>query len=184
MRAAIAKLTSYLATARVSKHRLFVRLSSSVLPDCQLIAIAREDDYFLGVLHSKVHELWALRLGTALEDRPRYTPTTTFETFPFPFPPGKEPKDERVERIAAAARDLVSKRDAWLNPQNASEAELRKRTLTNLYNQRPTWLDQAHRALDEAVFAAYGWPATLTDDEILQRLLDLNHQRASTTLSS
>lgn len=86
MRAAIAKLTSYLATARVSKHRLFVRLSSSVLPDCQLIAIAREDDYFLGVLHSKVHELWALRLGTALEDRPRYTPTTTFETFPFPFP--------------------------------------------------------------------------------------------------
>jgi hypothetical protein len=99
-------------------------------------------------------------------------------------PPGKEPKDERVERIAAAARDLVSKRDAWLNPQNASEAELRKRTLTNLYNQRPTWLDQAHRALDEAVFAAYGWPATLTDDEILQRLLDLNHQRASTTLSS
>jgi hypothetical protein len=111
---------------------------------------------------------------------PSYSSTQTFETFPFPFPPGKEPKDDaRVERIAAAARDLVSKRDAWLNPQGASEAELKKRTLTNLYNQRPTWLDQAHRALDEAVFAAYGWPATLTDDEILQRLLDLNHQRAA-----
>ena len=52
-------------------------------------------------------------------------------------------------------------RDAWLNPPAASDAELKKRTLTNLYNARPTWLDNAHRKLDAAVFAAYGWPAAL-----------------------
>jgi len=55
--------------------------------------------------------------------------------------------------------------------------ELKKRTLTNLYNQRPAWLGQAHRKLDEAVFAAYG-PPSLTDDELLARLLELNLVRA------
>ena len=119
----------------------------SVLPDDATVVFAREDDYFFGVLHSKVHELWALRQGTQLEDRPRYTPTTCFETFPFPWPPGKEPADDpRVQAIAAAAKDLVEKRDRWLNPEGASEAELKKRTLTNLYNERPTWLDLAHQS--------------------------------------
>ena len=93
--------------------------------------------------------------------------------------PGKELQDDpRVQAIAEAARDLVAKRDAWLNPPGASEAELKKRTLTNLYNQRPTWLDLAHRKLDEAVFAAYGWSPALTNDEILARLLVLNLKRA------
>ena len=71
-------------------------------------------------------------------------------------------------------------RYAWLNPAGASEAELKVRTLTNLYNRRPTWLDLAHRKLDEAVFAAYGWPADLSGDEILMRLLALNLERAAT----
>ncbi len=56
---------------------------------------------------------------------------------------------------------------------------LKKRTLTNLYNERPTWLDNAHSALDEAVFAAYGWPSSLSDEEILERLLALNLERAA-----
>ena len=59
------------------------------------------------------------------------------------------------------------------------KTELKKRTLTNLYNAHPTWLEDAHRKLDEAVFAAYGWPSTLTDGEILGRLLSLNHERSS-----
>ena len=84
-----------------------------------------------------------------------------------------------METIAEAARELVEKRGAWLNPPGASEEELKKRTLTNLYNARPAWLVEAHRKLDKAVFAAYGWPATLTDDELLDRLLPLNHQRAA-----
>ena len=64
---------------------------------------------------------------------------------------------------------------------NSEEAakELKKRTLTNLYNHRPTWLDLAHKKLDEAVFAAYAWPPTMTDDELLAALLELNLQHAA-----
>jgi hypothetical protein len=85
-----------------------------------------------------------------------------------------------VEAISETARALVEKRDAWLNPPNASAEELKRRTLTNLYNARPSWLAEAGRKLDAAVFAAaYGWPVTLTDAELLKRLLALNHQRAA-----
>jgi type II restriction/modification system DNA methylase subunit YeeA len=84
-----------------------------------------------------------------------------------------------VAAIAEAARELVEKRERWLNPEGASEAELKKRTLTNLYNQRPAWLDMAHRKLDRAVFAAYGWPDDLSDEAILERLLALNRERAA-----
>jgi hypothetical protein len=121
-------------------------------------------------------------MGTQLREAEsgfRYTPTTTFETFPFPWPPGAEPQnDPRVEAIAAAARDLVGKRDAWLDPPGATAADLKKRTLTNLYNERPTWLALAHRRLDEAVLDAYGWPHDLTDDDLLARLLALNLERS------
>lgn len=61
----------------------------------------------------------------------------------------------------------------------ASAALLKKRTLTNLYNERPAWLDLAHRKLDEAVFAAYGWDPAMTDDALLAALLALNHERAA-----
>ena len=57
--------------------------------------------------------------------------------------------------------------------------ELRKRTLTNLYNARPAWLDLAHQRLDEAVFAAYGWSAGMGDEELLGKLLALNLERAA-----
>ena len=181
MRRALDKLTRFIATPALSKYRLFVFLPTTALPDHALFVFTRSDDYFLGVLHSKVHEIWALRRGTRLEDRPRYTTATCFDTFPFPWPPGKEPVDDpRVQAIAAAAKDLVEKRDHWLNPEGASEAELKKHTLTNLYNQRPAWLDLAHKKLDRAVFDAYGWPHDLTDDQILERLLVLNLQRALT----
>jgi len=69
-------------------------------------------------------------------------------------------------------------RDRWLNPEGATYAELKKRTLTNLYNARPTWLDLAHRRLDAAVCDAYGWPHDIADEEILERLLALNLARA------
>ena len=72
----------------------------------------------------------------------------------------------------------MKKRDAWLNPPDASATELKIRTLTNLYNQNPTWLQDAHRELDEAVLAAYGWPKETTDQEILSLLLQLNAKRA------
>jgi len=166
-----------LATPLVSKHRVFVWLPLETVANQTLILFARDDDYFFGVLHSRVHQVWALLMGTQLESRPRYTPTSCFDTFPLPRPPS-----EQQAAIAEAARELDTLRQTWLNPPEDSIApsELKKRTLTNLYNQRPTWLANAHHKLDEVVFAAYGWPETpdeLPDAEIVARLLALNLQR-------
>ncbi len=109
----------------------------------------------------------------------RYTPTTCFETFPLPWPPGEEPEgDPLVEEIAQSARRLDELRRNWINPKDADEKELKKRTLTNLYNARPTWLANAHTRLDQAVFAAYGWPPDIPDEEMLKNLLALNRERS------
>ncbi len=184
MRMAIASLKRFIGTPVVSKHRIFVFLDGMTIPDAKVTVFARDDDYFFGVLHSRIHEVWSLRNGSRHGDgneggRPTYNINAIFDTFSYPWPPGKEdPADPRVQAIAAAAAELNQLRQNWLNPAGASEAELKKRTLTNLYNQRPTWLAQAHRKLDEAVFAAYGWPAGLSDEEILSRLLALNLERA------
>ncbi len=172
----------YIVTVLVAKHRLFAWLPSNVAPAARLIVFAREDDYFFGMLHARPHELWALRLGARHGgERPTYNNTTCFETYPFPWAPGTEPTDDpRVTAIAAAARALVEQRDEWLNPTSVGALDgVKQRTLTNLYNQRPDWLSEAHRRLDEAVFAAYGWPADLSDEAILTRLLALNLERAS-----
>ena len=119
-------------------------------------------------------------MGTQLESRPRYTPTTCFETFPFP-----DPSDAQRAAIADAAAELNRLREGWLNPVDMfgnpalTAPERRRRTLTNLYNQRPTWLANAHATLDAAVADAYGWPPDLPDAEVLQRLLGLNLERAA-----
>ncbi len=182
LRRTLRGLQRCIVTPEVAKHRIFVWMSTDVVPDHTCHVIARSDDYAFGVIHSRLHEVWSLAQGAwmGVGNDPRYSSARTFETFPFPWPPGSEPKDSRlVEAIAEAARDLVEKRDAWLNPPDATPEELKKRTLTNLYNARPAWLADAHRKLDEAVFAAYGWPATLTDAELLEHLLALNHARAA-----
>uniref|UniRef100_UPI0013EAB9D7 class I SAM-dependent DNA methyltransferase n=1 Tax=Candidatus Chloroploca sp. Khr17 TaxID=2496869 RepID=UPI0013EAB9D7 len=180
MRRTLVPFQRFIGTPNLTKHRIFAWVYPPTIPDHQLIVFARDDDYFFGVLHSRPHEIWALRLGTSLEDRPRYTPSTTFETFPFPWPPGQEPLDDpRIAAISDAAQRLVAQRDAWLNEPGLSEAELKQRTLTKLYNQRPDWLDQAHKELDQAVCDAYGWPHDLSDEEILARLLALNLARAA-----
>ena len=170
-----------IATPEVSKHRIFIWMDTDVIPDHQVRAFARDDDYFFGVLHSRIHELWARATGTQLRESEsgfRYTPSSTFETFPFPWAPGKEPKDDpRVQAIAQATKELVEQRDRWLNAEGLSEAEKKKRTLTELYNKRPTWLDLAHKHLDDTVFAAYGWPSDLSNEAILEKLLALNLER-------
>jgi hypothetical protein len=125
-----------------------------------------------------------------LEDRPRYAPTTTFETFPFPAgltpadtlgarasrPQGGQDSRPPALAIAEAAYRLNALREGWLNPPEWVDrvpevvpgypdriipkpeyaGEIRKRTLTNRYNARPAWLDNAHKALDATVAAAYG----------------------------
>ena len=172
MRSALHGKSRYIATPRVSKHRLFVWLDVSVVANDGTIVFARDDDAFFGILHSRFHEVWARAQGTQLREAEsgcRYTPTTSFETFPRPV---------ETEAIADAARDLVQKRDRWLNPEGASPAELKSRTLTKLYNARPSWLADCHARLDAAVAAAYGWPTDLPDDAILERLLALNRAQA------
>ena len=182
MRAVVGNISRMIVTPRVSKHRLFVWIDKNTLPDSATIAIARDDDYTFGVLHSRFHEVWALAMGTQLETRPRYTPTTCFETFPFP-----EPDSGQRDAIAQAAARLNELREVWLNPTDAHgnpalpPKDLARRTLTNLYNQRPAWLAKAHADLDAAVAAAYGWPPSLDDAAILERLLALNLQRSNPT---
>lgn len=182
MRDALNGLARYIATPRVAKHRVFVWKAVDALADSAVVVVARSDEYAFGVLQSQIHELWARRTGTQLREAEsgfRYSQTMTFETFPFPWPPGKEPVDDaRVVAIGAAAADLVAQRDAWLNPPGLDEAALKKRTLTNLYNARPAWLAAAHERLDHAVLDAYGWPHDLGDEAILERLLALNLERA------
>lgn len=198
LKAKLLKIKRCIVTPGVSKHRVFAWVDSNVVVDHALLAFVRDDDYFFGVLHSKLHELWARGQGTQLREAEsgfRYTPESTFETFPFPWPPSKEPQaDSRVQAIAQAAKELVEKRDRWLaeveSAQDVDPAYLtglnapskkpkrsEARTLTNLYNLRPTWLDLAHQKLDRVVFAAYGWPHDLSDEEILSRLLALNLER-------
>ncbi len=82
-------------------------------------------------------------------------------------------------RLPSSLPWLIPQLQITLNPEGASEADLKKRTLTNLYNEHPTWLTLLHRRLDHAVLDAYGWPHDLTDDEILARLLALNLERAA-----
>jgi type II restriction/modification system DNA methylase subunit YeeA len=176
LRLATAHLTRYIATPRVSKHRIFVWVPPTSVPDSAVVAIARDDDYTFGVLHSRVHELWARGMGTQLrevESGFRYTPTTTFETFPFPHP-----TDEQRDDIAGAACDLDRLRQGWLNPPNLPSEELELRSLTNLYNQRPAWLADVHSRLDTAVVAAYGWPIGMEGAQLREGLLALNLARA------
>jgi hypothetical protein len=99
MRLALKKIDRYFAVTAHQKHFFFTWIDKSVLPDKALIVIARADDTTFGILHSRFHELWALRMGTSLEDRPRYTPTTCFETFPFPT--GLTPADTAHQRTEA-----------------------------------------------------------------------------------
>ena len=185
MREALVGKARYIATPRVAKHRIFVWLTEAVVANDGTIVFARDDDYFFGVLQSCPHELWARGTGTQLREAEsgfRYTPTSTFETFPLPWPPGAEPADDpRVAAIGDAACALVEQRDRWLNPEGATAADIKARTLTTLYNARSTWLDLAHRRLDDAVLDAYGWPHDLGDEEILGRLLALNLERAAAT---
>ncbi len=117
-RRASLEVTRALYTPRVSKHRVFVWAIGAILPDSAVVAFARSDDHFFGVLHSRFHEVWALAQGTRLETRPRYTPTTCFETFPFP-----EADEGQRAAIGAAAAELNTLREGWLNPPEWTRTE-------------------------------------------------------------
>jgi hypothetical protein len=223
MRSAIASRcnTSFIVTPRASKYRLFIRVPLVWLPSDATVAFAEEKFWFFGILHSRVHETWTRSpgMGTQVREREsgfRYTPTTCFQTFPFP-----QPTKMQEQAIAAAASKLDTLRNNWLNPPEWTREEalafpgsvdgpwasyvqdgddrgigvvryprvvprdgecaekIKERTLTNLYNQNPTWLKLAHRDLDEAVFAAYGWEPDISDQQLLKDLLSLNGQQSA-----
>ena len=206
MRSRIQALRRYIVTAETAQHRVLVWLSYPVLPDKNLIVIPRDDDLMFGILQSRFHSAWALRKGSDLEDRPRYTHTTTFATFP--FPPGMAPnlpvaaarELPGAGSIERAAERLNLLRNSWLYPvdlvvsrpevvsgfpdralprDDAAQEQLAKRTMTALYNDPPDWLRDAHEELDRAVAAAYGWPGDISEEEALHNLLCLNRERSA-----
>jgi type II restriction/modification system DNA methylase subunit YeeA len=207
LRQALMAHQRYVVTPRVAKHRIFVWLDQKVIPDSRIFAFVRSDDTFFGILHSRFHESWSL--GTCSwhgGERPTYNNEGVFATFPFPerlspnIPAPDYAIDPRAKKITKAAKRLDELRNAWLNPPDLIRIEpevvpgypdrilpkdtiaavaLRERTLTNLYNQRPQWLVDAHRDLDDAVAAAYGWPADISEEDALAKLLELNLERAA-----
>jgi hypothetical protein len=178
----------YIATVETSKHRFFVFLDASVLPDNMLVAIASSDSFTMGILSSRIHVAWALAAGGTLEDRPRYNKTRCFE--PFPFPDAAEPQRERI-------RFLGEQLDAHRKRRQELHANL---TLTEMYNVLEelragqvlspasqivhdrglvSVLRDLHDDLDRAVAEAYGWPPDLSTEDILFRLVELNTARAA-----
>lgn len=191
LRLALAGLSRYIATVETTKHRVFQFLDTSILPDNMLVAVASDDPHVLGVLSSHLHGVWALRAGgwLGVGNDPRYSKSRCFDPFPFP-----DSDDLQKQRISAIAEELDLHRKRVL-------AEHGHLTLTGLYNvlervragvppdeldgsERRTFDDglvliikELHEKLDAAVAAAYGWPANLTDDETLDRLVALNKER-------
>lgn len=187
LRKALLNLDRYIATVETSKHRFFQFLDASVRPDNMLIAIALDDAFHMGVLSSHHHVQWALALGGTLEDRPRYNKSRCFDTFPFPVTAASQ-RDE-IGRLAEAL-------DAHRKEVLAQHKQL---TMTKLYNvlekartgpplseaERDVYdaglvgvMLEIHNDLDRCVAEAYGWPADLTDEDILNRLVALNRERA------
>jgi len=189
LRPALAGLPRYMATPETAKHRFFVFLDATILPDNMLVNIASADAFDLGILSSHVHVAWALATGGRLGvgNDPRYNKSRCFETFPFP-----DPTPELKERI----RDLGERLDAHRKARQALHPDV---TLTGMYNVLEALrarreltskerdihekglvaiLRQLHDELDGAVAQAYGWPADLPEAEILARLVELNHKRA------
>jgi len=165
-----------------------VFLDESILPDNMLVNIALDDAYFLGVLSSRLHVCWALAIGGILGPTPRYNKTRCFETFPFPV---------ATEAQKARIRDLAEQLDAHRKRRQAEHSDL---TMTGMYNVLEklranvaltdaerniheqglvSVLKQLHDDLDAAVFDAYGWPVTLTDEQILEKLVALNAERVA-----
>jgi hypothetical protein len=181
-------LPRFIATARTGKHRWFTLLDHSVLPESEVVVIASDDAYALGVLTSAHHTAFSLAKGgwMGVGNDPRYQ-AECFSTFPFP---------DATDAQKAAIRALAEELDALRKRVIAEHAFL---TMTRLYNVREKLkagaaldegeraiheagcvgvIHELHRRLDAAVAEAYGWPVDLPDEEVLARLVALNRERA------
>jgi hypothetical protein len=179
-------LSRYIVTVETTKHRVFQFLDEAILPDNMLVSIALDDAFFFGVLSSHLHVIWTLATDGTLENRPRYNKTRCFDPFPFPTA-----SDAQLEAIRTLAEQLDAHRKRIL----AAHEDL---TLTRLYNvleklragealtekERDiherglvSVMKHLHEQIDAAVFDAYGWPRGLADDEVIDRLVELNKER-------
>lgn len=179
LRRAIAPLPRFIGIPRLAKHLLPVWLQGPLVVDGQVVVVARDDDFAFGVLASSIHRTWAHGLGSfmGVGNDLRYTPSTCFETFPFP-----QPSTAHRDAIEQAAREIVAVRTHLL-------VEDERETLTGLYNAVEQWqvepdtvhpiapLALAHRQLDQAVADAYGWTWPLGTEDTLAHLLSLNQAR-------
>jgi SAM-dependent methyltransferase len=189
LRRALDGLPRYIATVETSKHRVFQFLDAEILPDNMLVALASDDAIHLGVLQSRSHVTWALRAGgwLGVGNDPRYSKSRCFDPFPFPTP-----DRDTADEIRAIAEELDKHR-------KDRQAEHPSLTLTDMYNVLEKlrggvalddddrrikdqglvlMLKEYHDRLDAAVARAYGWPVDLTDEQILERLVALNAERA------
>ena len=170
MRRAIAGQDRYIGSLAFGKRLLFSWQNPWTCPSGKIYVFAFDDDYSMGVLASFLHEAWAVRRSGTLEDRFAYTPSTAFETFPWPFPI----TDEQREQVAEASKKITARRQGICAASAIG--------LTTLYNQVDEGayadLKALHRKLDEAVAEAYGWPkaAAHDSDAIVQQLLELNRE--------
>ena len=165
LRAAMYTLPRFIATIAHSKHRFFVWLPISTSPDQALITVARADDATLGLLHSRLHELWSLRMGSSLEDRPRYTPTSCFETFPFPL--GLTPADTAHQRTEALPDGAIIPAD--LPPAVRPHAEAIARAAKHLNDLRERWLNPPEWVRRESEVVPLGMEHSPYPDRILPR---------------
>lgn len=190
LRPALTGLGRYIATVETAKHRVFQFLDGSILPDNKLIAISFDDGFHLGVLSSTIHVAWALRAGgwLGVGNDPVYVKSRCFDPFPFP-----DCSDDLKARIRTVADELDAHR-------KARQAEYPTLTLTQMYNVLEKLragddlnddderikteglvliLQELHDRLDALVFEAYGWPASLTVEDLLTRLVALNRERTA-----
>jgi hypothetical protein len=187
-RPALDGLQRYIGTTETTKHRVFQFVDGNVIPDHMIVAFALDDAYAAGVLSSRIHVEWALASGGTLEDRPRYTKSKCFDPFPFPSP---------SELLKSKIRTIAEELDAFRKQRQKEHPDL---TLTQMYNVLEKLkasvpldeddevikdkglilvLKELHEKLDALVFEAYGWPQTLTNEQILEKLVTLNHERVA-----
>lgn len=167
MRTAIARLLCYFTVPRVSKWAVFIPAPLSWLPGDKSVVVASDDFYVFGILSSQVHRTWMNAQKSTLKADIAYTPTTCFETFPFP----QTPSSKLVEQIRATAQQLHQYR--------TQQMEAKQWGITQLYNRffdEPTsQLFKLHAQLDRLVMQAYGFDSS---DDILEKLLELNLELA------
>ncbi len=190
-RPAMEGLNRIAATPITSKHRVFTFLDATAVGDSNVVMVATDDGYCLGVLSSAAHILWALRAGTrrGIGNHPRYNKGRCFDSFPFPGDVAEPLKDlirSKAEALDALRKRVLAENDdvTLTNLYNVLEALREGRALTegerDIHDRGlVTLIRQLHHEIDRLVADAYGWPHDLSDEEILTRLVALNKERVA-----